>query len=66
MHVVGQFRYGAATKSGPTKSVFTSGPSTTVTNAGSQHLREDHWLVDFGIVMPSGRVACASPIYVRN
>src|SRR5579864_3080280 len=31
MHVVGQFRYGAATKSDPLHSVFTSG-STTITS----------------------------------
>jgi opacity protein-like surface antigen len=48
MHVVGQFRYGAATKSGPTSSTFISGP-TTIFNTGTQNLREDHWLVDFGI-----------------
>jgi hypothetical protein len=47
-HVNGQFRYGSATKSSPTKSVFQSG-STTITNTGTQHLRENHWLVDFGI-----------------
>jgi hypothetical protein len=48
MHVVGQSRYGAPSKTDPTHSVFTSGPTTITTN-GSQHLREDHWLVDFGI-----------------
>jgi len=48
MHVVGQFRYGAATKSSPTSSTFISGP-TTITNTGTQSLREDHWLIDFGI-----------------
>jgi hypothetical protein len=47
-HVNGQFRYGSATKSGPTKSVFQSG-TTTITNTGTQNLREDHWLVDFGV-----------------
>jgi opacity protein-like surface antigen len=48
MHVVGQFRYGTASKTDPVFGVFTSGP-TPVTLNGSQNLREDHWLVDFGI-----------------
>src|SRR5215467_4567138 len=48
MHVVGQFRYGQATKSDPLHSVFTSGPTTITTN-GTQSLREDHWLIDLGI-----------------
>jgi len=48
MHVVGQFRYGQASKSGPTSSTFISGP-TTIFNTGTQNLKEDHWLIDFGI-----------------
>jgi Legionella pneumophila major outer membrane protein precursor len=47
-HVNGQFRYGTVSKSKPTNSVFTSG-STVITTTGTQHLQEDHWLVDFGI-----------------
>lgn len=48
MHVVGQFRYGAATKSKTTNVSFISGPST-ITVGENQNLREDHWLIDFGI-----------------
>jgi Legionella pneumophila major outer membrane protein precursor len=48
MHVVGQFRYGAATRSRPLSASFVSGP-TTISLNGTQSLREDHWLVDFGI-----------------
>jgi opacity protein-like surface antigen len=48
MHVVGQFRYGAATKSTATQFSFISGPSTINVHE-NQNLREDHWLVDFGI-----------------
>jgi hypothetical protein len=48
MHVVGQFRYRTATKSTSLNSVFTSGP-TTITSIGTQNLKEDHWLIDFGI-----------------
>jgi opacity protein-like surface antigen len=48
MHVVGQFRYGSASKTDPAHGAFTSGP-TTITLNGSQNLREDHWLIDFGI-----------------
>jgi hypothetical protein len=51
MHVVGQFRYGSASKSGAPFSLSGASPSggTTFKAAGSQHIREDHWLVDFGI-----------------
>jgi Legionella pneumophila major outer membrane protein precursor len=48
MHVVGQFRYGSASKSQPFN-FASAGGGTTVSAAGSQKLREDHWLVDFGI-----------------
>jgi hypothetical protein len=49
MHVVGQFRYGAASKGGPSVNTsFVSGPSV-ITVSESQNLREDHLLVDFGI-----------------
>ena len=49
MHVVGQFRYGAASKSTGAHSAFTTGGGTTVHINGNQNLREDHWLIDFGI-----------------
>jgi hypothetical protein len=49
MHVVGQFRYGAASKSTGAHTAFTTGGGTTVHINGNQNLREDHWLVDFGI-----------------
>ncbi|HTE77018.1 MAG TPA: Lpg1974 family pore-forming outer membrane protein [Xanthobacteraceae bacterium] len=49
MHVVGQFRYGSATRSKPLNFTAASGGGTVVTTTGSQNLREDHWLVDFGI-----------------
>ncbi|HET7841063.1 MAG TPA: Lpg1974 family pore-forming outer membrane protein [Terriglobia bacterium] len=49
MHVVGQFRYGAASKSRPFAVSAASSGGTTITAAGNQNLREDHWLVDFGI-----------------
>jgi len=48
MHVVGQFRYGTAQKSRPF-SFNATGGGTTISATGSQRLREDHWLVDFGI-----------------
>jgi hypothetical protein len=48
MHVVGQFRYRTVSKSAPAHATFVSGPSTITLN-GSQNLREDHWLIDFGI-----------------
>jgi hypothetical protein len=48
MHVVSQFRYGAATKNNNTHLAIPSGPTTINVN-DSQNLREDHWLVDFGI-----------------
>ena len=47
-HVNGQFRYGAASKTNTANGAFGSGP-TPITLNGSQNLREDHWLVDFGI-----------------
>jgi Legionella pneumophila major outer membrane protein precursor len=47
-HVVGQFRYGTASKSPSTRSSFISG-SSVVNVSENQSLREDHWLVDFGI-----------------
>jgi hypothetical protein len=47
-HVLGQFRYGTATKSPSSQFSFISGPST-VNVSENQNLREDHWLVDFGI-----------------
>jgi Legionella pneumophila major outer membrane protein precursor len=47
-HVIGQFRYGTASKNPSTQFSFISAPSTV--NVGeNQNLREDHWLVDFGI-----------------
>jgi hypothetical protein len=49
MHVVGDARFGAASKSSPFRSVVPTGGGTVVTSIGSQSLREDHWLVDFGI-----------------
>src|SRR5438477_2731251 len=49
MHVVGQFRYGAAEKSRPVSFSGTNGAGTSVSGSGTQKLREDHWLVDFGI-----------------
>ncbi|MGN6750457.1 MAG: Lpg1974 family pore-forming outer membrane protein [Xanthobacteraceae bacterium] len=50
MHVVGQFRYGSATKSRPfTFSTSTPSGGSAASAAGTQNLREDHWLVDFGI-----------------
>jgi len=49
MHVVGQFRYGSASKSTPLAFHNASAGGTTVTVNGSQSLREDHWLIDFGI-----------------
>ena len=49
MHVVGQFRYGTASKTDPAKAAVPTGGGTTVHINGNQNLREDHWLVDFGI-----------------
>jgi opacity protein-like surface antigen len=49
MHVVGDARFGAASKSNPFHSVVPTGGGTVVTSIGSQSLKEDHWLVDFGI-----------------
>jgi hypothetical protein len=49
MHVVGQFRYGSASKSQPLAFHNASAGGTTVTVNGTQSLREDHWLIDFGI-----------------
>jgi hypothetical protein len=49
MHVVGQFRYGSASRSKPLNFTAASGGGTVVTTTGSQSLREDHWLIDFGI-----------------
>ena len=51
MHVVGQFRYGSASKSGGAFNFAGSTPSggSSFNVAGSQHIREDHWLIDFGI-----------------
>jgi hypothetical protein len=50
MHVIGQFRYGTSSKS---QSFALSGASpsggSSFKTAGSQSLREDHWLIDFGI-----------------
>jgi len=50
MHVVGQFRYGAASKDKSLQiaTAATHGGSST-TISGTQNLREDHWLIDFGI-----------------
>ena len=50
MHVVGQFRYGSASKS-QSFALTVASPTggTTIKTAGSQNLREDHWLIDFGI-----------------
>jgi hypothetical protein len=48
-HVLGQFRYGAASKNKPLNFSNASAGGTTVTVNGTQNLREDHWLVDFGI-----------------
>lgn len=48
MHVIGQFRYGTASRTSPLQFTAISGP-TTVHFSGPQDLREDHWLVDFGI-----------------
>jgi Legionella pneumophila major outer membrane protein precursor len=47
-HVLGQFRYGTASKSPSSQFSFISGPST-VNVSENQNLREDHWLVDFGV-----------------
>jgi hypothetical protein len=49
MHVVGQFRYGSATKNQNFNFAASSPGGTSVKAAGSQNLRDDHWLVDFGI-----------------
>ena len=53
MHVVGQFRYGSASKSAPFAFGFagatTGGSGFTGTASGNQNIREDHWLVDFAI-----------------
>jgi Legionella pneumophila major outer membrane protein precursor len=50
MHVVGQFRYGAASKSAlANPQTFISGPTTISLSNANQNLREDHWLIDFGI-----------------
>lgn len=50
MHVVGQFRYGTASKSRPfALSAASPSGGTTFKAAGSQNIREDHWLIDFGI-----------------
>jgi hypothetical protein len=49
MHVVGQFRYGSASRSKPLNFTAASGGGTVVTTTGSQSLREDRWLIDFGI-----------------
>jgi hypothetical protein len=48
-HVLGQFRYGSASKSKPLNFTNASAGGTTVTVNGTQSLREDHWLVDFGV-----------------
>jgi opacity protein-like surface antigen len=48
-HVLGQFRYGSASKNKPLNFTNASAGGTTVTVNGSQNLREDHWLVDFGV-----------------
>jgi hypothetical protein len=49
MHVVGQFRYGTAQKSRPFAFSAASSGGTSASATGTQCLREDHWLVDFGI-----------------
>lgn len=51
MHVIGQFRYGTSSKSGGAFNIAGASPSggTTFKAAGSQKLRDDHWLIDFGI-----------------
>lgn len=49
MHVVGQFRYGSASKTKPLSFSNASAGGTTVKVNGTQNLREDHWLIDFGI-----------------
>jgi hypothetical protein len=48
-HVLGQFRYGSASKTKPLNFSNASAGGTTVSVSGTQNLREDHWLVDFGI-----------------
>jgi hypothetical protein len=49
MHVIGQFRYGTAQKSRAFAFSAASSGGTSFSTAGTQKLREDHWLVDFGI-----------------
>lgn len=49
MHVIGQFRYGSASKSQNFAFSAKSPGGTSAKVAGSQNLRDDHWLVDFGI-----------------
>jgi hypothetical protein len=50
MHVFGQFRYGTAEKSSPLAfSMPATAGGTAASASGTQKLREDHWLVDFGI-----------------
>jgi hypothetical protein len=48
-HVLGQFRYGTASKNKPLNFANASPGGTTVSVNGTQNLREDHWLVDFGV-----------------
>jgi hypothetical protein len=72
-HVLGQFRYGTASKNKPLNFSNASAGGTTVTVNGTQNLREDHWLTSalgaisvLAMVMPCGPSVCASPICARN